>query len=170
MATVPVVLGAAYCVGDPAEEVLAAQPTPLVVRRAVRVALVLPALAAAWAVLLELVTTAPAMVAAPVEHRLPAGALTVQATALLAVALAAAAVAARGRQGGSAASAALAAPPAVLGLLVAGLLLPVQAQLYATPADGPLWPAAQRHWAVLLAGAVAVLLWASRDPWRRLHF
>lgn len=151
--------GAAFALDDPAAATLAASPTALRVRRAHR----LVPVGAAWGLLwaLAVVTTAGAGMAVPLA--IP----TVEAGAMLALALAVAAVAAphvpEGR-GGVVAGPALTL--ATVGVLMAQYLHPRWATLFALSPGGPEWDAARIRWIVLLATALVTLAVTSLDPAR----
>jgi hypothetical protein len=94
---------------------------------------------------------------------LPVAALTLEATALLAVTMALAAAGSRlapERRGG------VVAAPALLALTSAAFLLPAQVALYAEPGSAT-WDGAHRRWALLLGLALATFAAASRDPAHR---
>jgi hypothetical protein len=149
-------LGCAFLLDDPSEPTTEAVAGSLLLRRALRVALVLPAAAAWWAAVLWRVHAVhPGL-------PLPVAALTLEAAALLAVTVALAAAGSRlapERRGG------VVAAPALLALAAAAFLLPAPAALYAQP--GAAWDDAHRRWALLPAIALAAFAAASRDPGRR---
>ncbi|MBW3652254.1 MAG: ABC transporter [Actinobacteria bacterium] len=150
LAAVALCIGAAFVLDDPAAQSLAASPTPLLFRRLLRIALLLPLVGALWAVVLwragETLATA----------------LTLELATMLVVTLAVAALAAplvADCRGG------LAAAPALLVLLAAALLvLPARWTLFAAGPGDPGWEASHIRWALLLATAAAAFLIASRDP------
>lgn len=145
--------GTAFALDDPAAETLASSPTTLLVRRLVRVALVLPVVAALWALLV-------AAGGQPAD-----AALALELAALLAVALTATAVAARFAPDGRGA---LAAAPALLVLLAAAAIaLPDRWTLLAWGPADPHWAGAHGRWALVLVLALLALLQVSRDPARR---
>lgn len=150
LAAIALCVAAAFMLDDPAAQSLAASPTPLLFRRLLRIALLLPLIAGLWAIVLwragEKFTTA----------------LTLELLTMLVVTLAAAAIAAPlvpdGRGG-------LAAAPALLTLLAAALLvLPAGWTLFAHDPADPAWQSSHTRWALVLVTAVATLLAASRDP------
>ena len=150
MAAIALCIAAAFVLDDPAAQSLAASPTPLLLRRLLRTTLVLPLVAALWAIVLwragESFTTA----------------LTFELVAMLVVTLAVAAAATAlvpdGRGG-------LAAGPVLLIMLTAALLmLPSAWTLFARDPTDPAWQASHNRWALLLAIGVATFLAASRDP------
>lgn len=150
MSAVALCIGAAFVLDDPAAQSLAASPTPLLFRRLLRTALLLPLVAGLWAIVLwcagESFTTA----------------LTLELLTMLVVTLAAAALAAPlvpdGRGG-------LAAAPVLLIVLAAALLmLPPAWTLFALDPADPAWQASHLRWTLLLAAAAAIFLAASRDP------
>lgn len=151
LAAVALCVAAAFALDDPAAETTAAAPAPLLFRRALRLALVLPLVGVAWALLLG--------AGGPV----PEGGLTLELAAMLAFALAASAWAAAyvadGRGG-------LAAAPVLLvALAAAAIALPERWTLFAGAAD-PRWTAAHARWTAVLVLALLALLAASVDPGR----
>jgi fluoroquinolone transport system permease protein len=156
-------LGAAFLLEDPAERTVATAPSPLLLRRVLRVALILPAGAAWWIAVLALVRT---QVGGAAWAGLPVGGLSLEAAGLFAVALALAAAGARG------APAELRGPLAACGLLlllaVAAQRLPPRVAILVEPGS-PWWSTAHHNWLVLLAFALAVFALAGSDPARRLR-
>jgi hypothetical protein len=147
-------LGCAFLLDDPSEPTTEAVAGSLLLRRALRVALLLPASAAWWAAALWRVRAVHP--GAP----LPVAALTLEAGALLAVTVALAAAGARlapERRGG------VVAAPALLAVTGAAILLPARVGLYAPPGN-PGWDGAHQRWAMLLGLALAAFAAASRDP------
>ena len=130
--------GTAGLLDDPARPATAASPTPLALRRGVGLAAGLPIVVVAWIAVLALVNTP-----------YPPAALTVQAAALTAVALATAAVLLRTRLAERATLAARVVPVAVT---LAAVVLPPSVALLA-PAG---------RWAALLAVSALVLAGTSR--------
>lgn len=169
LAAIPLVVGVAFALDDPTEATMAGLPTPLALRRVVRLALVLPAVALSWFGLLLYVSRAPVLVESAGEmdvltDLLPVWALTLEAAAMVAVALAVAALSARYSTDGTGG---VVAAPTLLGMMAAALFLPARWQLWAAVSDGEvLWRQAHQHWAILLVAATALLAHASRDPWR----
>jgi hypothetical protein len=149
-------LGVAFLLDDPAARLIATVPTPRVVRHAVRAAVALAAAALWWA---AVVATTVAGAHKEVAAHLPLWDASLEAAAFATAALALAA--ARSRNG-TAGAGAMAAPAA---LVLAFLLsrLPERLALLVVPGD-PRWEAAHDRWAVLLAVAVAGLLWAGHEP------
>jgi hypothetical protein len=135
-------------VDDAAANVLEPTPVPLVWRLGVRLAVAAAAVASPW--VLALVWVDPAQLTA---------ALSLECAALTVVALATAAAVARWS---GALEPSIAAGPAVLGGAAFAALLPPRWALFAPPDDG--WRGAHGRWAVVLAVAVAVLVFATRDP------
>jgi hypothetical protein len=150
-------LGWAFLLDDPSEASTEAVAGSLLLRRTLRVALLLPATAAWWAVAVWRVRDVhPAL-------PLPVAALTLELIALLAVTLALAAVGSRlapERRGG------VAAAPALFALDTAAFLLPPELALYPPP-GGATWAAAHQRWAVILGIALVAFAFASRDPANR---
>jgi len=148
-AAIALCAAAAFALDDRAADLAAVSPTPLLFRRALRVALVLGIIAALWGLVL--------WYAGDGFH---AG-LTLELAAMLAVTLAAAAVAAPftadGRGG-------IVAGPALLTLLAtAALALPDSWTLFAPGSADPRWAASQQRWGAILAVALLTLAGASRD-------
>ena len=151
--------GAAFGIDDPAEATVAASPTPLAVRRAHR----LFPLGVAWVLLWALAGVTIGGEAPRVPLAIP----TVEAGAMLALALAAAALAAPHvpeRRGGFVAGPALTL--AMVGVLMAQHFYPRWATLFALSPEEPEWDAARIRWIVLLAAALVALAATSLDPAR----
>ncbi len=142
-----VALGTAFLLDDPAARSTPTVPVARLTRNLVRVAVAVPAIALWWAVTLS---TTP---------HLRRGALTVEAAALVAAALALAATIARYTGDGTAG---VYAAPAVLVLGAVVWFLPRPVALAATP-DDPHWTVAHHRWAVVLGLAVVAFVWASRE-------
>jgi hypothetical protein len=150
-------LGSAFLLDDPSEPTTEAVAGSLLLRRALRVALLLPATAAWWAAAVWRVRAVHPAVP------LPIAALTLEAGTLLAVTIALAAAGshlAPERRGG------VVATPALFAVTGAGILLPARVALYALPGS-PGWDGAHHRWATLLGLALAAFATASRDPARR---
>jgi len=150
-------LGCAFLLDDPSEPTTEGVAGSLLLRRALRVALLLPATAAWWvAVVWRIRAVYPAV-------SLPIAAFTLEVAALLAVTMALAAAGSRlapERRGG------VVAAPALLALTSAAFLLPARIGLYAQPGSG-VWDGAHRRWALLLGLALVAFAVASRDPAHR---
>ena len=150
-------LGWAFLLDDPSEPTTEGVAGSLLLRRALRMALLLPATAAWWvAVVWRVRAVYPGM-------SLPVAALTLEAAALLAVTVALGAAGSRlapERRGG------VVAAPALLTVASAAALLPAQVALYAQPGSAA-WDGAHRRWALLLGLALAAFALASRDPAHR---
>ena len=157
LAMIVAVLGHAFLLDDPSEPTTEAVAGSLLLRRALRVALLLPVTAAWWAAAVWRVR------AVHPRLPLPVAAYTLEVAALLAVTVALAAAGSRlapERRGG------VVAAPALLGLASAAFLLPAQLALYAQPGEAA-WDGAHRRWALLLGLALAAFAAASRDPAHR---
>ncbi|HWD42487.1 MAG TPA: ABC transporter [Actinomycetota bacterium] len=150
-------LGWAFLLDDPSEPTTEGVAGSLLLRRALRVALLLPATAAWWvAVVWRIRAVYPTV-------SLPIAAFTLEAAALLAITMALAAAGSRlapERRGG------VVAAPALLALTSAALLLPAQVTPYAQPGSAA-WDDAHQRWALLLGLALASFAAASRDPAHR---
>lgn len=149
-------MGAAFALDDPTEDTLGHVPAPLVMRRGVRLVLLLPFIAVIWMTLLRFVGDVPKRAGGP----LPVGDLTLEAAALLLLALSAACLGARftsDRLGG------IAAAPIVLGLVALALFLPPEYRLIVSITD-PRWKDAHEVWRVVLAAAAISFLYLNRSP------
>jgi len=145
-ASVLLAVGVAYVLDDAAAAFTGSSPTRLGIRRAVPVAVVLTATAAAWAALLAygaVVATEP----------VPAAGLTVELAALLALALALAAL-----YGG------VAAGPALVVAVLVMARLPERWSLFGGSPGDATWSAAHQRWVLLLVVAFTTVVWTSRDP------
>jgi hypothetical protein len=151
-------LGAAFVLDDPTVETTAHLPGPLWLRRAVRVALVAPIIAAAW--VLDVLLAGRT---APAGTSLPTRALTLELATLLVIVLAVAALAGRvasDRVGG------LAAGPILIALVAAGFALPGRLAMFVPEPSDPRWTHSHRVWLMVLAVAGAILAVLSADPAR----
>jgi hypothetical protein len=149
-------LGTGFLLDDPAARSILTVPTPRLARNLVRVVLAVPAVALWWAFTLRLVKTTGHHGAAA---HLPVAALTLEAASLLATSLALSALAQRRSADGNAS---IVAVPAVLLLAAIAWTLPHPVELVLNPGD-PYWTSSHHHWAVVLATALAVFLWASHE-------
>lgn len=153
---------AVFTLDDPAADTTAASPTKLRHRRGAALGLALATMAVAWEALLRggFLLLDDAADACLALVRWP---LTVELLWLFAVGVAVAAVTAR-RLGGTAGG--IAAGPTIV-LLYAGVhQLPASWTLIAGGPLDPAWAPAHRRLLVLTLVAVAVAVWALRDPWR----
>ncbi|MEE1759776.1 ABC transporter [Streptomyces sp. SP18BB07] len=154
-------VGTAFVLDDPARHTTGVPPVPRPLRQALRAAVVAPAVVAWWAAVLAVVRAGadPARRAA-----LPSGAVTVEAGALCALALALAAATVRFSQvrvpGPAVAGAVLALP------ITAGVLLPPRFALFVPPSD-PHWDDAHVRWAAVLVTALVAWLLCGPEPRRR---
>ncbi|MFC3573238.1 ABC transporter [Streptomyces yaanensis] len=147
-------LGLAFLLDDPARHLTEAVPTRRPVRTALRMALVAPPAGLCWTAALLLV---------PGEIRPPAGAVTLEAAALAALALIGAAAAVRFTdepQPGARVAAML------LATTVLAVLLRPRWALFVAEGD-PGWAAAHQRWAVLLALILLVGAMLLPEPIRR---
>lgn len=148
-------LGLAFLLDDPARHTTAAVPTRRPVRIGLRVAFAVPFAALWWTVVLLLV---------PEDVRPPVGAVTLEAAAVAALALAGAGLAVRfteSAEPGIGVSAGL-----LGGGLGAALLLPDRWALVVSVHD-PRWGGAHERWAGVLVVAVLVGAGAWAEPLRR---
>lgn len=149
-------IGAAFMLDDPAEATVAAAPLPRALRRALRVAVGMPAVALAWAGLLAWASASVAV---------PAAALTLELAGFCAVALAASAVATPYVPDGLGG---VAGGPTLAALVVGAVKLP---ERWALLPPHPLvrgWSAAHTRWWPVLGCGVAIAAAASLDPARRV--
>ena len=149
-------LGAGFLLEDPAETWLAATPTPLAVRRLVRIGLVVPPLIVWWLVL--------ARWASSLFDDVPRQALTLELAAMVGVSLGAAAFPDRGLP---AARRGVLGAGAVLVLAATALIAPVTLTLFLPTPDHPGWDASHLRWAAVGALAITTVALTSRDPARR---
>ena len=147
------VAGAVYLVDDDAAGLLAPVPVPPAWRHALRLGLVVAAVATPWLAALLWVRPGPLTAA-----------LTLECATTTAVGLAVASGVARWS---NAAEAGLAAGPVVVGAAAAAVLLPPSWALYAPPGVG--WRDAHLRWAALLGLATAAFAISLRDPARGGH-
>jgi hypothetical protein len=153
-------LGATFLLDDPATRSLAAVPAGRALRYAVRAGLALPALAAWWAAVLAITVAGTGEEFPTAGLRLPG--TTLEAAAILALALGLAVLAGRGADGTGSTAAG-----AGLLLLTTGIaLLPERAALFVVP-DDPRWRTVHGWWALLLATAVVTSVCAAREPLSR---
>ncbi|WP_240661244.1 MULTISPECIES: ABC transporter [unclassified Streptomyces] len=148
-------LGAAFLLDDPARHTTAAVPTRRAVRHGLRLALLAPVAAGYWTGALLLV---------PGPLRPPAGAVTVEAAAVLALALTGSAFALHRGDG-------VRPGQAVAGFLLASavlapLLTPGSWALFVAPGD-PRWAAGHDRWALLLCAVLAAGAVCATEPVRR---
>jgi hypothetical protein len=157
LAMIVAALSYAFLLDDPSEPTTEGVAGSLLLRRALRVALLLPATAAWWvAVVWRVRAVYPGL-------PLPVAALTLEAAALLAMTVALAATGSRlapERRGG------VVAAPALLTLASAAFLLPTRVALYAPPGSEE-WDGAHQRWEILLGLALVTFAAASRDPAHR---
>jgi hypothetical protein len=157
-AAVVLAMGASFVLDDPAEGSIDHLPVSRLVRRTVRTALALPALALGWFLALQI---APSSQGAAV----PVAALTLEYAGIVALATAAAAALAPYTPEGLGG---VAAGPATLLLLGAAFALSHKIPFFVSEPGDPRWTASHHGWLVALVGLVLAAGWLSRDPWRRL--
>jgi hypothetical protein len=148
-------LGLAFLLDDPARHTTATVPVRRPVRTGLRLVLVVPFMALCWTAALFLV---------PAESRPPMGGITLEAAALMVLALAWALVAVRHSEAGEPGTAISAG---LLGVFFgAALLLPERWALFVGPSD-PHWDDAHRRWAGVLVVALLVGARSLTEPLRR---
>ncbi len=150
-------MGAAFVLDDPTEETIGHVPTPLLLRRSLRIALLLPLIAGVWGVLVRLAGEVPRRAGGP----MPIGDLTLEAATLLLIALSAACLGAHltsDRLGG------IAAAPIVLAFVGAAMFLPYDYKLIVGSASDPRWAEAHDMWRFAFGGAALAFLYLNRSP------
>ncbi|MFD5815248.1 ABC transporter [Streptomyces sp. NPDC127038] len=148
-------VGLAFVLDDPARHTTATVPVRRPVRTGLRLALVVPLAAACWTAALFLI---------PAKSRPPEGAVTLEAAAVMVLALASALAAVRYSESGEpgiAISAGL-----VGAFLAAALLLPTRWEMFVGPSD-PDWNDSHRRWAGVLVTAVLAGALLLAEPLRR---
>jgi fluoroquinolone transport system permease protein len=151
-----VCMGAAFVLDDATEDTISHVPSPLLLRRALRVALLLPLVAATWFLLVYLAGDVAPRDGGPV----PVGDITLEAATLLATALAAACIGARvtsDRLGG------VAAAPILMAVVAAVLFLPGNYKLIVSVGD-PRWANVHDTWRTALTVAVVIFVYVNRSP------
>ena len=166
-----IALGVPFALDDPSEETVASAPTRLWVRRAVRIALAGPVIAAAWLLLvwyashtLEHLPTYSEGPEPPIPAvGLPAWGLGRQFVTIVITALALSALGARllPERIGS-----IAAGPALLAIIGATMLLPARLTLFVVDPILRVWTKAQNRWTIALAVATVWLMHTGRDSGR----
>jgi hypothetical protein len=156
VAALLVCMGAAFILDDATEDTISHLPSPLLLRRALRVALLLPLVAATWFLLVYLAGDVAPRDGGP----MPVGDITLEAATLLATALAAACIGARvtsDRLGG------VAAAPILLAVIAVALFLPGNYKLIISVGD-PRWANVHDTWRMALTVAVVVFVYVNRSP------
>lgn len=157
VAALLICMGAAFVLDDPTEETLGHVPAPLLLRRGLRVALLVPLLAVAWLGLLQLAGDVSPKDGGP----LPVGDLTVEVATLFVIALCAACVGERltsDRLGG------IAAAPIVLGLVAVAWLLPGDYKVILGSPRDLRWDDVHEWWRGALIGSSILFAWLNRSP------
>ena len=156
VAALLVCMGAAFILDDATEDTISHLPSPLLLRRALRVALLLPLVAATWFLLVYLAGDVAPRDGGP----MPVGDITLEAATLLATALAAACIGARvtsDRLGG------VAAAPILLAVIAVALFLPGNYKLIISVGD-PRWADVHDTWRIALTVTVVVFVYVNRSP------
>lgn len=166
VAAVLLCLGAGFIIDDDAGATVEPVVASLALRRGLRMLLALPVLGVGWALTLSVASrlavwgpgTEPS-----VTHSLPVAGLTLEAAALLSVALAGGAAAVRwvGQ-----ARAGVAAGPVLLGFVMAMLSIGRWWPLFPNPSE-PGWVVAHVRWAGILVVAAVLFAGLALDPARR---
>ena len=160
VAALLICLGAAFSLDDPTEETIAYVPTPLWMRRLLRVVLVAPIALLYWIVCVKLVGPEPKGMGGPV----PMDDITLEATAVFVISMGAAslgAIFASDRLGG------IVAAPIILVLALAVVFLPPDHALIVMDPTHERWIPAHDAWRNVLLGAGAGFLLSNRDRGRR---
>lgn len=148
-------MGSVFVLDDATEETIGHVPTPLLLRRALRIALLLPLISTAWAAMLYVAGEVSSREGGP----MPRGDLTLEAATLLAIAFCAASLAARftsDRLGG------IAAAPIVLVLFAIGMFLPEAQKMFLGSPSVARWADAHEWWRALFLFSVAIFVWLNR--------
>lgn len=151
-AAVALCLSAAFVLDDAAAEIVGGKPTPLLLRRGVRIVVQLPALLALWGAIL-----------AYAGFEQIAGAMWVEFTGMLALTLALAAIGSRfigGERAGMFAS------PALLVVLVASGFVSTRWRPFPLDPISSGWFDLYGRWTIALVASLVVFLIAGRDPAR----
>lgn len=155
-------LGAAFVLDDPAAGTTAHLPVTVLRRRLARLAVALLGWATAWAGLIGIAMRTPLG-----GQSFPLGPVTLEAAAMVAMVLAAAAVAAPFVPEGLGGIAAGPVLIVTMGIAYAMAVPPWHLAMFVGDPMTPGWGAAHVRWGFLLGASVLMLLWCSRDPWRR---
>jgi hypothetical protein len=162
MAALLLCLGVAFVLDDPASVTVASAPFSLRYRRSLRLMVVAPIIAAAWAGQLAFVVVHTTnLLHRDAEGLVPVWGLTLEMVAMMMTGLAIAAAATRWVPEGLGG---VAAGPALLVVLGATLYLPDRWALVLGSVDDPQWQAAHIRLAVIAVLATLALLYFSRDP------
>jgi len=154
VAALLVCMGAAFVLDDATEDTISHVPSPLLLRRALRVALLLPLAAAIWLFLVNLAGDVAPRDGGP----LPIGDITLEAGTLLVTALAAACVGSPSdRLGG------IVAAPILLAIVAAALFLPGNFKII-IPVGDPRWANVHNSWRIALAVALGIFVYVNRSP------
>ncbi|HEX9643565.1 MAG TPA: hypothetical protein VGC11_06180 [Acidimicrobiia bacterium] len=163
----------AFVLDDPALSVTDGKPVPLWLPRLARLALVLPVPAAGWWLLMDWMEAEMQSTPETAATTVPRVALTIELAAFVGIVLGFAALVVRsGREAGG-----LVAAVALLGAVVALLMLPERWRVFASPASPPLpgeapspiwevWVDAHRRWAAIAAAGWVALAVGVRGPAR----
>jgi hypothetical protein len=150
-------LGLAFLFDDPTARSIETVPISRVLRHAIRVGIMVPAVGTWWAALLLIASTGAED---GLGRSLPLRGVTLEASAIFAIAFGLAAVGVRAARDGIASTI---AAPGLLILAAVMTLLPSRTGLFVDAHD-PAWASAQHRWALVLAAAVVGTLLASREP------
>ena len=160
LAAVCTAIGAAFLLDDPAAGTVRTTPAPRLLRQSMRVVVTLPVIVAGWSVAVLAARSAPN------GRQLPWAALSLEAAALVAVALAVAAVQLRRDDR-------VAGPTTAALVLVAAVVAAVADKpvaLFPPPGDAR-WAPTHRWWAFIAVTALCAYAWAAHDrnrrPWLR---
>lgn len=157
-AVVSIAVGVVFLLDDPAKPTTAATPAPPWLTTAVRVAGALAAASVWWAAAVAVTLTGAQD---GTGEQVPLGGLSLEAAAIVMVALALAVVSWRRAERGVGSTGAV---PALLALLTAGALLPGNLHLLVN-VDSAQWTAVHQRWAVLLALAVVAVPVGATARW-----
>lgn len=156
IAAVLLALSMAFVLDDTTAELSASTPSPLLLRRSVRVLLMLLPTAILWIGVLWVMVRAPLTE----PSSLPIVALTLELGAVVMITMAMAAVLIRW---GSSDLGGLPASAALLGLTLVSWLMPEDTRLWVYPGQAN-WTAAHVWWGVILVAGLVVFVWSSLEP------
>ena len=147
----------AFILNDPTEESLGHVPTPLLMRRSLRITCLLPLMAGAGAVMVSFAGEVPRRAGGPI----PVGDLTLEVATLLVIAMSAACLGTRFTSDGLGG---IVAAPIVLALVAASMLLPSDYRLIVGSPTDPRWAEAHDIWRFVLGVAFLAFLYLNRSP------
>ena len=155
LAALLICMAAAFVFDDPTEETIGHVPTPLLMRRGLRIALLLPLVSTAWVVLVKVAGEVPRLHGGP----LPVADITLEVATLFMTALCASCLGARftsDRLGG------IVAAPVLLGLAALAMVLPGEQRMIVGSGD-PRWADVHEWWRAGLALSILCFFLLNRS-------